>query len=113
MRIRWGLLAGTVAIFSVGAMAGMAIGNFKNGLYYSSLTEMEELTFADRKDSPDFTHYRGVAFVPPEYGTLIAVTSGPGGESMFWYQDQSGVVRNIPVDSQRLLTIRREGKRSS
>lgn len=112
MRIRWGMVVGTVAIFAAGAGAGMAIGNYKNGLYYSSLTEMEKLNFSDRKDSPDFSHYRGVAFVPPEYGKLIAVTGGSG-DTMFWYEDQAGVVRNIPVDSQRLLTIRREGKRSS
>ena len=113
MRIRWGLVLGAVAIFAVGAMAGMVIGNFKNGLYYSSVTEMEKLTFTDRKETPDFSHYRGVALVPPEYGKLIAVTGESGGETMFWYEDEAGVVRNIPVDSNRLLSIRREGKKSS
>lgn len=112
MRMRWGVALGGVAIFAVGAVAGMAIGNFKNGLYYSSQTEREDLTFVDRKDSPDFSHYRGVAFVPPEYGKLIAVTGGPG-DTLLWYEDAAGVVRNIPVESQRLLSIRREGKRSS
>lgn len=112
MRIRWGLTVGTVAIFAVGAVAGMAIRNFKNGLYYSSLTEKENVTFKDRDDSLDFSQYRSVAFVPPEYGKLLTITGGPG-ETLLWYEDAEGVVRNIPVDSQRLLSIRREGKRSS
>lgn len=112
MRIRWGLAVGTVAAFAVGAMAGMAIRNFKNGLYYSSLTEKENVTFKDRDDSLDFSQYRSVAFVAPEYGKLLTITGGPG-ETLLWYEDAEGVVRNIPVDSQRLLSIRREGKRSS
>lgn len=112
MRMRWGVALGAVAIFAVGAVAGMAIRNFKNGLYYSSLTEKEDLNFRDREDSLNFSHYRSVAFVPPEYGKLIAVTGGAG-DTLLWYEDAAGVVRNIPVDSQRLLTIRREGKRAS
>jgi hypothetical protein len=112
MRIRWSLVLVTAAIFAVGAAAGMAIRNLKNGIYYSSLTEKEDLNFKDREDSLDFSQYRSVAFVPPEYGKLITVTGGPG-DTLLWYEDAEGVIRNIPVDAQRLLSIRREGKRSS
>jgi hypothetical protein len=68
MRIRWGLVLVTVAIFAVGAVAGMAIRNFKNGLYYSSLTEKEDLNFKDREDSLDFSQYEASLSSPRSMG---------------------------------------------
>ncbi|MBL0058376.1 MAG: hypothetical protein IPP35_04565 [Elusimicrobia bacterium] len=112
MRVRWSLVAAVTAAFAVGAAASGLVRSFKNGMYYSSVTEEEQFHFDERDDSMRFSQYRNVAYVPPEYGKLIGITGGPGG-TLFWYEDAAGIVRNIPVDSQRLLAVKREGRRSS
>lgn len=100
-----------LATLAGGAVAGVAFSNFRNGVYYSPFAEEERLEYEDESGPSKFTQYRAAAFVPKEYGKLIAVVGHS--PAVFWYEDADGQVRNVALDDERTIVVRRRGRRTS
>lgn len=62
----------------------------------------------DAGQSASLGYHRQVILVPPEYGKLVAVTQGR--KSVLWYEAEDGTLRNVLVDGDQLLAVRRSGR---
>jgi hypothetical protein len=114
-KLRW-TAPPVLAAFAAGAaLAGTAAAvvarNFQSGVYYSTDAEEESLAFEDFAGPARFTQFRVPAFVPPEYGKLIAVEGK--NPAVFWFEDERGNLRNVPVQDNKLLVILRTGSRTA
>lgn len=79
-------------------------GAFEKGAYKDATVYSEKLAYGDAKEEIS----RIPLAVPREYGRLVAITSNQEMASL-WFENEKGVIRNVLVNGQELLMIKRQG----
>lgn len=105
---RWIGLALFVGV-GVGIAGAATVRAFRQGVYYSDDVAEERLDFGSVEKGSRFTQSRSLGFVPESYGRLVGVTSGGGGQSVLWFEDEARTIRNVSVEEGRLVRLRRGG----
>jgi hypothetical protein len=55
-----------------------------------------------------FVFRRTQILIPQDYGRLVAIVPSSGG-SVFWFEDQDGIVRNVAVNASGPVIVERKG----
>lgn len=105
---RWIVLAFLVGVGG-GAMGAATVRAFRQGAYFSNDVAEEKLDYGDVEKGSRFTQSRSLGFVPAGYGRLVGVTTAPGG-AVLWFEDEGKTIRNVAVEENRLVQIRRGGQ---
>jgi hypothetical protein len=102
-----------MTFLSLSVVSGRAFGalgdvyTLNGGLYRSDRPVQESLQFGDAKTILQ----RSSVYIPSSYGKLIGMTPG-NDQTVFWFEDDNGAVRNVLVRSDELTLIERKGSAS-
>ena len=99
------VLAGAATI-AAGASVMTSNGTFENGTYRERTSAQERYDFGF---GSNYGLYRQSVLVPAEYGRLVNITQGASG-TILWYEADDKTVRNIVVNGDQMVVIRRSGK---
>jgi len=103
MKFVFGLLMGLT--IAAGAAMISSSGVFENGTFRERVASQERYDFGS---GSVYGLYRQSVFIPPDFGKLVSITQGETG-TLFWYEAEDKTVRNVIVNSNQLLIIRRTG----
>ena len=97
-------------VFLACAAAQAALGDvysLNGGIYRNDKPVQETLQFGDVKSILQRTSM----YIPASYGKLIGMTPNAD-HTIFWFEDDNGVIRNVVLSSEELALIERKGSGS-